>query len=101
MVLAGNVALEDMGFKTFGFAGGRTDDWEPDTVYWGPETKFLASHRHTHGKLDKPFGATQMGLIYVNPEGPGGVPDPLLAGKAIREAFGRMAMDSERQEFSS
>ena len=97
IVLAGNVALEDMGFKTLGFAGGRTDDWEADLVYWGPETKFLASQRHTKkGKLKKPFGATQMGLIYVNPEGPGGKPDFLLAAKAIRTAFGQMAMNDEK-----
>lgn len=96
MVLAGNVSLEDMGFKTFGFAGGRSDDWEADIVFWGPETKWLGRHRHDKdGKLKKPFGATQMGLIYVNPEGPGGKPDPLLAAKAIREAFGRMAMNDE------
>ncbi len=96
MVLAGNVSLEDMGFKTIGFAGGRTDDWEPDMVYWGPENKFLDSKRHTPtGELKKPFGASQMGLIYVNPEGPNGKPDPILAGHAIREAFGRMAMNDE------
>lgn len=96
MILAGNVALEDMGFKTFGFAGGRADDWEPDLVYWGPEQKMLdANRRDSSGKLKKPFGATQMGLIYVNPEGPGGNPDPILAGHAIREAFGQMAMDDE------
>ncbi|WP_034721388.1 catalase/peroxidase HPI [Bacteriovorax sp. DB6_IX] len=96
MVLAGNVALEDMGFKTFGFAGGRMDDWEPDMVYWGPEKKFLERKRHTKdGKLKKPFGATQMGLIYVNPEGPDGKPDFSLAANAIREAFGRMAMNDE------
>lgn len=96
MVLAGTVAMEDMGFKTFGFAGGRTDDWEPELVYWGPETNFLGRHRHMKdGKLKKTFGATQMGLIYVNPEGPDGKPDFSLAGKAIREAFGRMAMNDE------
>ena len=96
MVLAGNVALEDMGFKTFGFAGGRADDWEADIVYWGPEKKFLDAKRSTKdGKLHRPFGASQMGLIYVNPEGPGGKPDPLLAAKSIREAFGRMAMNDE------
>jgi len=96
MILAGNVALEDMGFKTFGFAGGRTDDWEPDLVYWGPETKFLDKKRRDNkGKLHRPFGATQMGLIYVNPVGPGGKPDFTLAANAIREAFGRMAMNDE------
>lgn len=99
MVLAGNVALESMGFKTFGFAGGREDDWEPDTVFWGPENEWLAADRF-HGdrkdrKLKKPFGATQMGLIYVNPEGPDGKPDPLLAAKDIRTAFGQMAMNDE------
>ncbi|MFZ5630900.1 MAG: catalase/peroxidase HPI [Spirochaetota bacterium] len=96
MVLTGNVALESMGFKTIGFAGGRTDDWQPELVYWGPEAEFMASKRHDNdGKLKKPLGATQMGLIYVNPEGPGGKPDPLLAAKDIREAFGRMAMNDE------
>lgn len=98
MVLTGNVSLESMGFKTFGFAGGRTDDWEPDLVYWGPEAVMLGSNRHNHKgkrKLDKPLGATRMGLIYVNPEGPNGVPDPLLAAQDIRENFGRMAMDDE------
>ena len=96
MVLAGNVAMESMGFQTIGFAGGRTDDWEADLVYWGSEKKWLAANRRDKkGKLDKRLGATQMGLIYVNPEGPGGVPDPILAGKAIREAFGRMAMNDE------
>lgn len=97
MVLAGNVAMEDMGFKTFGFAGGRQDDWEADLVYWGPEAKMLEGHkRYHHGrKLEKPLAAVQMGLIYVNPEGPNGVPDPLLAAKDIRETFGRMAMNDE------
>jgi len=96
IVLTGTVAMEDMGFKTFGFAGGRTDDWEPELVYWGPETKFLGRHRHMKdGSLKKSFGATQMGLIYVNPEGPDGKPDFTLAGNAIREAFGRMAMNDE------
>jgi len=96
MVLAGNVAMENMGFKTFGFAGGREDDWEPDLVYWGPETKFLAHQRRDKkGKLKNPLAAVQMGLIYVNPEGPGGNPDPLLAAKSIRESFGRMAMNDE------
>ncbi|MBL8913135.1 MAG: catalase/peroxidase HPI [Archangium sp.] len=95
MVLAGNVSLESMGFKTFGFAGGRRDDWQPDLVYWGPERKMLDDQRHAGGKLQNPLGAVQMGLIYVNPQGPGGVPDPLLAAKDIREAFGRMAMNDE------
>ncbi|HEX4895771.1 MAG TPA: peroxidase family protein, partial [Solimonas sp.] len=96
MVLTGNVALESMGFKTFGFAGGRSDDWEPDLVYWGPEAEFLADKRHGEGrKLEKPLAAVQMGLIYVNPEGPNGVPDPLLSAKDIRETFGRMAMNDE------
>ncbi len=96
MVLTGNVSLESMGFKTLGFAGGRVDQWEPDKVFWGPENKMLAKKRYTkEGKLQKPLGATQMGLIYVNPEGPGGNHDPLSAAKAIREAFGRMAMDDE------
>ena len=96
MVLSGNVALESMGFKTFGFAGGRTDDWEPDLVYWGPEKTFLADQRHTGNRLlENPLAAVQMGLIYVNPEGPNGKPDPLAAAKDIRETFGRMAMNDE------
>ena len=96
MILTGNVALESMGFKTFGFAGGREDDWEPDLVYWGPETKFLADERYSGDReLQKPLGAVQMGLIYVNPEGPNGNPDPLAAAKDIRETFGRMAMNDE------
>ena len=96
MVLTGNVSLESMGFKTFGFAGGRTDDWEADLVYWGPEKKFLADERYKGDrKLDKPLAAVQMGLIYVNPEGPNGNPDPLAAAKDIRETFGRMAMNDE------
>ncbi|WP_305891740.1 catalase/peroxidase HPI [Methylomonas rivi] len=96
MVLAGNVSLEEMGFKTIGFAGGRADDWEAEIVNWGAEKKFLADERHdAKGELAKPLGATQMGLIYVNPEGPGGNPDPLAAAKHIREAFGRMAMNDE------
>ena len=96
MVLTGNVALESMGFKTFGFAGGRADDWEPDLVYWGPEDEFLGDKRY-HGdrELERPLAAVQMGLIYVNPEGPNGIPDPLLAAKDIRETFGRMAMNDE------
>ena len=96
MVLTGNVALESMGFKTFGFAGGRADDWEADNTYWGPETKWLDDKRyHGERKLQKPLAAVQMGLIYVNPEGPNGVPDPLLAAKDIRDTFGRMAMNDE------
>ncbi|MCT2401454.1 catalase/peroxidase HPI [Novosphingobium sp. HK4-1] len=96
MVLAGNVALEDMGFETIGFAGGRVDAWEPDLVFWGPETKMLGADRFDKdGKLKGALAATQMGLIYVNPEGPGGNPDPLAAAKAIRVAFGNMAMNDE------
>ncbi len=96
MVLAGNVALESMGFKTFGFAGGRSDDWEPDLVYWGPETEFLKDKRRDKkGKLRGPLAAVEMGLIYVNPEGPHGNPDPLLAAADIRMSFGRMAMNDE------
>jgi len=96
MVLSGNVALESMGFKTFGFAGGRVDDWEAEMVNWGPEKSFLADERHTGNReLKKPLAAVQMGLIYVNPEGPNGNHDPLLAAKDIREAFGRMAMNDE------
>ena len=96
IILAGTVAMEDMGFKTIGFAGGRVDAWEPDNVDWGPESKWLAHKRQTpDGKLKGPLAATQMGLIYVNPEGPGGNPDPWDAAKAIREAFGRMAMNDE------
>jgi catalase-peroxidase len=96
MTLAGNVAMESMGFKTFGFAGGREDDWEPDLVYWGPEDEFLADERYSGDrKLANPLAAVQMGLIYVNPEGPNGNPDPLLAAKDIRDTFGRMAMNDE------
>ncbi|GHF97032.1 catalase/peroxidase HPI [Thalassotalea marina] len=96
IVLAGNVALENMGFKTYGFAAGRDDDWEPDMVYWGPEVEMLASdRREADGKLKKPLAAVHMGLIYVNPEGPGGVPDPLGSAKNIRESFARMAMNDE------
>jgi len=97
MILAGNVALESMGFKTFGFGGGRADVWEPDeSVYWGPEGKWLADERYTGERdLQNPLAAVQMGLIYVNPEGPNGNPDPLAAAKDIRETFGRMAMDDE------
>ncbi|MGB5209998.1 MAG: catalase/peroxidase HPI [Gammaproteobacteria bacterium] len=96
MVLTGNVALESMGFQTFGFAGGREDDWEADLVYWGPENQFLADERYKGDrKLEQPLAAVQMGLIYVNPEGPNGNPDPLLAAQDIRETFGRMAMNDE------
>ena len=96
MVLSGNVALESMGFRTYGFAGGRRDEWEPDLVYWGPEKKWLADERHSGDRmLENPLAAVQMGLIYVNPEGPNGKPDPLAAAKDIREAFGRMAMNDE------
>ena len=97
MVLTGNVALESMGFKTYGFAGGRTDDWEVEQVNWGSEQQWLANDkRYTDkGKLKKPFGAVQMGLIYVNPEGPNGVPDPLKSAANIRETFSRMAMNDE------
>ena len=97
MILTGNVALESMGFKTFGFAGGRADVWEPqEDVYWGPESKWLGSKRHDDDrKLDDPLAATRMGLIYVNPEGPDGKPDPLASAKDIRETFGRMAMNDE------
>ena len=96
MVLAGNVAMEQMGFKTLGFAGGRADDWEADLVYWGPEAKMLADERYKGKReLQKPLAAVQMGLIYVNPEGPNGKPDPLAAAKDIRDTFGRMGMNDE------
>lgn len=96
MILTGNVALESMGFKTFGFSGGRTDDWEADLVYWGPEKKFLADERHSGDrKLQNPLAAVQMGLIYVNPEGPNANHDPISAAKDIRETFGRMGMNDE------
>jgi len=96
MVLSGNVALESMGFKTFGFAGGRTDDWEPDLVYWGPEKKMLTDERRSKKDgLKKPLAAVEMGLIYVNPVGPHGNPDPLLAADDLRLSFGRMAMNDE------
>jgi catalase-peroxidase len=96
MILAGNVALEDMGFKTFGFGGGRADVWEPEEVNWGPEGTWLADERYTGDRdLQKPLGAVQMGLIYVNPEGPNGKPDPIAAGRDIRETFHRMAMNDE------
>src|ERR1700683_4269195 len=96
MILAGNVALESMGFKTFGFGGGREDVWEADEVYWGAERKWLADERYSGDReLANPFGAVQMGLIYVNPEGPNGNPDPLASARDIRETFARMAMDDE------
>jgi catalase-peroxidase len=97
IVLAGNVALESMGFKTFGFGGGREDTWEPDeSVYWGPEGQWLGDERYSGARdLQNPLAAVQMGLIYVNPEGPNGKPDPLAAAKDIRETFGRMAMNDE------
>jgi catalase-peroxidase len=97
MILAGNVALESMGFKTFGFGGGREDVWEPEQdIFWGPEGKWLADERYSGDRdLANPLGAVQMGLIYVNPEGPNGNPDPLAAARDIRETFGRMAMNDE------
>ncbi|OYU73384.1 MAG: catalase-peroxidase, partial [Burkholderiales bacterium PBB5] len=102
MVLAGTVAMDSMGFKTFGFAGGRPDIWAPeDDIYWGAETKWLASSAEPNSRysgerqLDNPLAAVQMGLIYVNPEGPDGVPDPLASARDIRETFARMAMDDE------
>jgi catalase-peroxidase len=96
IVLTGNVSLESMGFNTFGFAGGREDDWEAEMVYWGPESEFLADERYKGDReLEKPLAAVQMGLIYVNPEGPNGNPDPLLAAKDIRDTFARMAMNDE------
>src|SRR5476649_2866112 len=95
-VLAGNVALESMGFKTFGFAGGRADTWEPEELYWGPEGTWLGDERYSgERQLAEPLGAVQMGLIYVNPEGPNGNPDPIAAAKDIRETFFRMAMNDE------
>ncbi|MBO6718929.1 MAG: catalase/peroxidase HPI [Rhizobiaceae bacterium] len=96
MVLAGNVALESMGFKTFGFAGGRADVWEPEELYWGPEGTWLGDERYSgERQLSEPLAAVQMGLIYVNPEGPNGNPDPVAAAKDIRETFFRMAMNDE------
>jgi catalase-peroxidase len=97
MILTGNIALESMGFKTFGFGGGRADVWEPDEdIYWGPEGKWLADERYSGDRdLENPLAAVQMGLIYVNPEGPNGTPDPLAAAKDIRETFRRMAMNDE------
>jgi catalase-peroxidase len=97
MILSGNVALESMGFKTFGFGGGRADIWEPEVdIYWGPETKWLGDERYKGDReLQNPLGAVQMGLIYVNPEGPNGKPDPIAAARDIRETFSRMAMNDE------
>ncbi|NOS97245.1 MAG: catalase-peroxidase, partial [Methylotenera sp.] len=97
MILAGNVALDSMGFKTFGFAGGRPDIWEPEEdVYWGPEATWLGDERYKGDRqLDNPLGAVQMGLIYVNPQGPNGNPDPIASARDIRETFARMAMDDE------
>ncbi|MBP6627755.1 MAG: catalase-peroxidase, partial [Arenimonas sp.] len=95
LILAGNVAMDSMGFKTFGFGGGRPDIWEPeDEIYWGPETTWLGDQRYSGDReLANPLGAVQMGLIYVNPEGPNGKPDPLASARDIRDTFGRMAMD--------
>jgi len=97
MILAGNCALESMGFKTFGFGGGRADIWEPeDDIYWGSEAEWLGDRRYTGDRqLENPLGAVQMGLIYVNPEGPNGNPDPVASGRDVRETFGRMAMNDE------
>ncbi len=96
MILAGNVALDSMGFKTFGFAGGRADVWEPEELYWGPEGTWLGDERYSgERQLQNPLGAVQMGLIYVNPEGPNGKPDPVAAARDIRETFHRMAMNDE------
>ena len=97
MILAGNCALESMGFKTFGFAGGRADVWEPEEdIYWGAEKEWLGDKHHSGDReLENPLGAVQMGLIYVNPQGPNGNPDPLAAARDIRETFGRMAMNDE------
>jgi catalase-peroxidase len=96
MILTGNVALESMGFKTFGFAGGRADVWEPEELFWGPEGTWLGDERYSgERQLSEPLGAVQMGLIYVNPEGPNGNPDPVAAARDIRETFRRMAMDDE------
>src|SRR5215510_2753335 len=96
IVLAGNVAMDSMGFKTFGFGFGRPDVWEPEDLFWGPEDTWLGDERYSGDReLAKPLGAVQMGLIYVNPEGPGGNPDPLKAARDIRETFARMAMNDE------
>src|SRR5271170_4324781 len=96
MILAGNVALESMGFKTFGFGGGRVDTWEPEELYWGPEGTWLGDERYSgERQLQQPLGAVQMGLIYVNPQGPKGNPDPVASARDIRETFARMAMNDE------
>jgi len=96
MILAGNVALDSMGFKTFGFAGGRKDIWEPEEIYWGAEKEWLADQRYSGDReLENPLAAVQMGLIYVNPEGPNGNPDPIASARDIRETFARMAMNDE------
>ncbi len=96
LILAGNVAYESMGFKTFGFGFGRADVWEPEDIFWGPEDTWLGDERYSGDReLAKPLANVQMGLIYVNPEGPGGNPDPLAAAKDIRETFARMAMNDE------
>ncbi|MGH2709107.1 MAG: peroxidase family protein, partial [Actinomycetota bacterium] len=96
LIFAGNCAYESMGFKTFGFGFGREDIWEPDEIFWGPEDTWLGDERHAgEGEIQGPFGADHMGLIYVNPEGPGGNPDPALAAKYIRQTFARMAMNDE------
>ena len=96
LVFAGNVAMESMGFKTFGFGFGREDIWEPEEIFWGPEDTWLGDERYSGDReLAGPFGAVQMGLIYVNPEGPNGNPDPLAAARDIRETFRRMAMNDE------
>src|ERR1041384_5240388 len=96
MILAGNVALDSMGFKTFGFAGGREDVWEPEELFWGPEGKWLEDKRYSGDReLANPLGAVQMGLIYVNPEGPNGKPDPAAAARDIRETLRRTAMNDE------
>src|SRR2546430_7795736 len=96
LVLAGNVAMDSMGFKTFGFGFGRPDIWEPDEIFWGPEDTWLGDERYSGDReLAAPFGAVQMGLIYVNPEGPNGTPDPLAAARDIKETFARMAMNDE------
>jgi catalase-peroxidase len=97
MILTGNVAIDSMGLKTFGFAGGRADVWEPDeATYWGPEAEWLGDKRYTGDReLDNPLGAVQMGLIYVNPEGPNGKPDPVASARDIRDTFARMAMNDE------